>query len=446
MRELAPLLIVVVAACGAGSQSLAERASTAASEGRWDDAYEAYARAVDDERDRLDFRRERVRAAHRAGRLPELEQSLRHQNEADGTTPSIAYELALVVATVGEPESDERALELLSQVARQLEHEGDVYFRMGLLRMEQERYETALEPLRRAVELDGSNARYRVALAAAFAQLPDHGDQAREALTTLPELEPSEDDLRRARSILAGLNNPTVRVPLGLRESYREAIAALSEEGASMGEAVQLIEEALETAPSCAPFIVLNGLASVRLGQLAGARAAFLRAVELWPEDPTPWLELAALEEEAGNFEASEAHLHRALEIDPLSLDVWTEIGRVRYQRRQFAEAAEAFTRLLAVDGGRLLTHLWLGRSLRRAGRDDDAEQVYLAMLDQHPRNFEACLQLGHIYRRRRLRAQDRVQSVELRERAQHYYRLALDIRPQDPLVQRLLGALEDSP
>lgn len=440
-------ITLVVSGCGGRATGPAEDGVVAAARGDWFGAYAAYDRAVERSPHDLAIRRERIRAAQNSGVLPELEQRLESQLErqsGDGEGAPSRYELALAIATLGEPRSDQRALELLAQVSEQLSDEPDVYYRAGLLRLEQERFVEAVEPLSRAVELAPRSARFRVALAAALAETSEGGDRAREVLAEIPELEPRESDLERGRAILSRLNNPIRRVPVALRESYREAIAALSEEGSAIGEAVQLIEEALEVAPSCGPFIVLNGLASVRLGQLGRARASFLRATELWPSDPVPWIELALLSEETERLAEAERFLGRALEVDPLSRVAWGELGRIRYQRRRFELAADAFHRLLVIDGGQMLSQLWLGRALRRAGRDEEAERVYLEIAERHPGNYEACLQLGHIYRRRRLRAEERGASEDLLEQARHWYRQALEVRPQDPMIERLIRELEE--
>jgi tetratricopeptide (TPR) repeat protein len=436
------VLAVVVTACATGTRDVVERAAAASAAERWTEAYEAWGQAVDRAPANLDRRRERVRAALQSGALPELEVALAARAGA-GSPAADRYELALAVAAAGEPGSDARAIELLEGVATDLPQIADVHLRLGLLRLEQEEWVLAAAALERAVDLAPREARYRVALAAALVEIGGREGEVREVLAPLPELRASEADVARGQAILARLTDPLRRVPEALREAYREAIAALSEEAASTGEAVQLIEEATRAAPASAPFVVLDGLASVRLGQLGRARAAFLRATELEPGDPVPWLELAGLAEAAEDLAAAERYLQQAIAADPLGPDAWSDLGRVRYQRRRFVEAAAAFERLAALDGGALATRLWHGRALRRAGRDDAAEALYLETLQRYPRNYEVCLQLGHIYRRRRLAETDRARSAQLVSSASRYYRLALDVRPSDPLVQRLLESLE---
>ena len=437
------LAAVLVTGCGAGAQGAAERGTAATADERWVEAFEAWDRAVPHAGGPLEPRRERVRAALHAGRLPELIERLEQQVEDDPSDARARYELALAVAAAGQPRSDREAIELLEAAAEQLGDEAEPYYRVGLLRLEQERFEQAVAPLERAVALAPRQVSHRVALAGALVELEGQGDRVRQVLGALPELEPTEAEVARARSVLATLNDPAARLPEALRGPFREAVMALSEDGDSVGEAVQLIEEALMVAPRAAPFLVLDGLASARLGQRGRARAAFTRATELAPGDPTPWVELAMLDEAVEDLSGAEEHLERAIEVAPLDVDAWAELGRVRYQQRRFDEAAEAFERLVAVDGGGLLSRLWLGRALRRAGRDAAAEEVYLTTLEEHPGNYEACLQLGHIYRRRRLRVTERRRSAALLHSARRYYEMALEIRPEDPLVQRMLETLE---
>jgi tetratricopeptide (TPR) repeat protein len=432
---------LVVSACAArNARSPANRGQMAADEQQWVDALAAYDQAVAAEPQRLEWRRQRVRAARLSGQLSALR--LRLESSEQSSDPVGLYEIALVHAVGGQPRSDVRALRLLEQVAEQLPQEPDVFYRMGLLRMEQENFALAIEPLEQALALAPNAAAYRVALASVRAS-QGQAQRAREALQPLPELEPDGADLQRAQAIMAAINDPSQRVPWGLRDTYREAVAALVEEETNPGEAVQLIEEALTAAPDCQPFLVLDGLAAARLGQQARARVALERATALYASDPSAWLELAFLEVAMDRLAEAEGHLQRGLRADPISAEIWAELGRVRYERRRFAEAAEAFRRLLVVDGGRTMTYLWLGRALRRGGEDQQAEQVYQQLLRKHPGNYEACLQLGHIYRRRRLRVSDHDEAEELLRQARRYYRQALEVRPEDPMVQRLLQLLE---
>lgn len=426
-------------ACSGAGRPPADRARAAAADGRWEAAWRDLDRAVEAEPTSLAHRRERVRAALAAGLLPALLARLRGD---EGRGPQGTYELALAVSLEGEPRSDVEALRLLERARAELTTEADVPYRQGLVLLEQERPCEAAEAFGAALAIDDRTASYHVARAAALAGCGDEGG-ARRALAGLAGLRPSAEDLARARAVHARMSNPLRRVPEGLRSTYGDAVASLAEEGAP-GEAVQLLEEALEAAPDCAPLLTLLGLANVRLGQVARARVAFERAVALWPGDATPRIELAAIAAEAGETAEAEEHLTAALEADPLNVDALVELGRLRYGERRYSEAAEAFRRLVAVEDDSFVGRLWLGRALRRAGRDEEAEAVYLELLDSRPRTFEACVELGNIYRRRRVEAVGSARAEALEEQARRYYRLALEVRPEDPLVQRLLASLEE--
>jgi len=199
-----------IAACSSFTTAGAgERGEQAARDGDWIAAFAAYDDAVSRGPEDLALRRERVRAAHRAGRLPALITTLRG---ADGEAPSgaIAYELALALASAGAPRSDVEALRLLEGAAQALPDEADIPYRMGLLRLEQELYCEARAPLERSAEMDARAVSPRIALAAARHGCGDQ-DSAREVLAELTRLSPTEGEVRRARAVLARMSNPVAQ-------------------------------------------------------------------------------------------------------------------------------------------------------------------------------------------------------------------------------------------
>jgi len=407
----------------------------------WPEELEARERAVAESPGDLDARRARVNASLHAGELNELARRLEAAHREDPTDGFVLFELALAVAAVGEPGSDGRAIELLGQAQTLLPDHHAIGHRVGLLHLQQEDFDAAERALSRALEIAPRSVPVRVALAATLLELDDH-ERARELLSSVPDLELDQGDLDRARMVAARLTSPWAHVPRAIHPVYQDALASMSESDAP-GEVFQIVEQALVDAPDCAPLLTLRGLASLRIGRLAQARHSLERAVELWPGDPIPHLELAAISVETGDLGEAEGHLDGAVAANPLSQDAWAELGRVRYQRRDYESAIRAFRRLVAIGPESSIGQLWLGRSLRRAGRDDEAEQWYLRLLGETPGSFEAAAQLGHIYRRRRLTEADPARAEELAEQARHYYQLAQRVNPRDPMVERMLRSLE---
>ena len=82
----------------------------------------------------------------------------------------------------------------------------------------------------------------------------------------------------------------------------------------------------------------------------AGASEAYLRAIELNPSYATAYhwyaLHLAGM----GRFEQALDEMKRARTLDPLSLIIDTELGRVLYTARRYDEAADQLEQTLALD------------------------------------------------------------------------------------------------
>jgi tetratricopeptide (TPR) repeat protein len=72
-------------------------------------------------------------------------------------------------------------------------------------------------------------------------------------------------------------------------------------------------------------------------------------------------------------FDEARAEIGRALELDPLSHAVKTDVGFVAYYAGRYDEAVEHLRAVLGVAPNFPLAHLWLGRTYQEQGRFDDA-------------------------------------------------------------------------
>jgi spermidine synthase len=113
---------------------------------------------------------------------------------------------------------------------------------------------------------------------------------------------------------------------------YRASLAFLD---GRPDEALRLASDALRRNPREERLQNLAGAAAASLGRRDEARAAFTRAVELDPSDPTAHLNLGLLELEAANPRAAVNHFAEALILDPRSdrareglADALTRLGR----------------------------------------------------------------------------------------------------------------------
>jgi tetratricopeptide (TPR) repeat protein len=85
-------------------------------------------------------------------------------------------------------------------------------------------------------------------------------------------------------------------------------------------------------------------------------------------------------------FDKAEQLVRLALHNDPLSLDVWRELGDLQFTAGRYDEAIGLLERVRAVDPELPFADLSLGRALVFRGRTDEALAIYDAMAaQQHP-------------------------------------------------------------
>ncbi|MBA3477584.1 MAG: winged helix-turn-helix domain-containing protein [Lautropia sp.] len=104
-----------------------------------------------------------------------------------------------------------------------------------------------------------------------------------------------------------------------------------------------------------------------------GARQAFLRAIELNPNDPVSHQWYAVYLLASGRPDHAFIEAQRAHQLDPLSLAVNTDIGFHHYYNGRYAEAVSQLQSVLGMKRDFLLAHLWLARTLLEMGRFDEA-------------------------------------------------------------------------
>lgn len=73
-------------------------------------------------------------------------------------------------------------------------------------------------------------------------------------------------------------------------------------------------------------------------GDETGALAAFTRAVELGPDDPTAWYNRGLLHMQAHRFEAAESDLARAAVLAPDNADIARLLQQVRQAKARLGE------------------------------------------------------------------------------------------------------------
>jgi len=130
----------------------------------------------------------------------------------------------------------------------------------------------------------------------------------------------------------------------------------------------------------------------------AGANREFRRAIELNPNYATAhhWYGESVLTP-LGQFEDGVAELKRALQLDPLSVIINTDVGTVLTSARRYDEAIEQLRKTLEMDRSFYYAHYHLGEALEMKGLNEDAVAEYEKATALNDDPVPQAL-LGHLY------------------------------------------------
>ena len=104
-----------------------------------------------------------------------------------------------------------------------------------------------------------------------------------------------------------------------------------------------------------------------------GAEMEFRRAIELSPNYATAHHWYGEFLANLGRFGESIAEYERALEIDPLSLAISSDLGMVYYHARQYDRAVEHLKKVIEMDSNYVRTHFYLAQVYEEKGMFEEA-------------------------------------------------------------------------
>ncbi len=159
-------------------------------------------------------------------------------------------------------------------------------------------------------------------------------------------------------------------------------------------DAARLIRRAVDLMPAEALFHINMGNVQVELGRGEEALASFRRAHELQPDRPDVCNNLGVLLSRRGEVEAGERLLLRAVEIDPANVDARNNLANHYLRHGKVHEALEACVQGQLIAPRNPTLRRILGVVYAGMGRNEDAERLYRAWLDDEPGNVEAQFRL----------------------------------------------------
>jgi len=148
--------------------------------------------------------------------------------------------------------------------------------------------------------------------------------------------------------------------------------------------AIARAESALAADPRNVDRIIALGVAQSGVRQYREAIETFTRGLKIAPNNALLYRWRGHRYLSTRQFDKAMDDLTRGAKLDSTIYGIWYHLGIVRFVRKDFAGAVQAFTRALPIapdSGERAGSTDWLWMSLSRAGRKAEAQ----ALLDRHP-------------------------------------------------------------
>jgi tetratricopeptide (TPR) repeat protein len=248
-----------------------------------------------------------------------------------------------------------------------------VHAELGLARLADGEFSSAITAFERALELDPGAVALYSPLAQAHRGLGD-ADKARQLLSRHGERQ-------------AAMPDPVAMSVLSLSRSsehYFQLGMARSEAGA-YAEAAELIGLAIELRPDHSTYYRALGEQLYQAGNFSAARQALGQAAELEPDSRELFQNLGVIEFELGQFEAAAASFARAVELGSDSSDIRILKARARMMAGGTAAAIVQLDELAAASDQweALEARYWRGMALLLDGQCDAAQYQFRQLWDQ---------------------------------------------------------------
>jgi tetratricopeptide (TPR) repeat protein len=280
------------------------------------------------------------------------------------------------------------AEKIFKQVIRQEPDFASAYVNLGLLYLQTSRIEDAVPQFQEALRLAPGRADAAGALLNAWAA------QARAAVAA-GELEKALSMLLQARKLSP--KNPDVLYDFGMvalrmslfpdaAEAFRGVLAVRPDDANSLyglGRAqmsLRKYQDSLATFsryaqhyPQDASGHYALGVTLAALQKPSEATAEFRRSIEIQPAQTESYFQLGRICLDQEDLQCAGDNFDRVLGRDPHHAGALSGKGRLEFQKKEYAKAAELLQQSISVDATVREPHYYLGLTYARMGRADDS-------------------------------------------------------------------------
>lgn len=382
--------------------------------------------------DDLDVARLLAEANVRAGRASTFLAALGQQR------PSVArhYMTALVLFSQA-ADATPAALAEIDAALALAPRQAELHYRKGLMLLEAERFDAALEPLTRAHQLAADRPAYLLPLAKARARNAD-APGAVEALRQLVAMGPTPKQVETARALMNELSDPYTRVPRAAEGRLEEGLSWLQRYDAPQQAIVQF-EDILREFPDLAVVHALLGLSYQRLDDAGRAVDEFRQAIALAPEHGRFHLYLAEVYLGRHRPEQARAELEKAVALDPLLDDAYHRLGDLAFERRELDTARRYFQTLVTLQPESPPARGKLATLQQLQGDFELAERNLQAILDKDPQNLEFMMRMGVLFAEKAQAAKTPEAKQAAKAKAESWLSRVLEASPQHAQASQAL-------
>jgi len=261
---------------------------------------------------------------------------------------------------------------------------------LGLLYLQMGMDNLAIPPLQEALKLDPGREdaqRALVSIWRAQAHMAASSGDLEKALALLisaRKLGPDDADLQfdfgmiaLRMSLFPDAVNAFKRT-LRLRPDDASALYGLGRAQiglAKFDDAEQSFVQYVQLRPNDASGHYASGFALQALQRTAEARDEYEKSIAIQPEQTESYCQLGLMELDAGDLRAAAKQFGRVLSRAPQHAGALTGMGRVRFQEKNYEEAASLLTKAVTSNPRLREAHYYLGLTDGRLGRKDDSKK-----------------------------------------------------------------------
>ena len=163
-------------------------------------------------------------------------------------------------------------------------------------------------------------------------------------------------------------------------------------------KAKELTQKLVNAQPQNSYFQKQHGIALGLSGDIEKARAAFLEAVKLQPENSDAIIHLARMEFIAQGPESAIALLKSKVELQPKNTKLIVELADLYLKIGQMDNALAQYQQAFDFDNQNVFTLTKLVDYFFITKKYSKAEPILLAYLQKHPKDSQITIKLGHLY------------------------------------------------